>query len=143
MSELSKYPGPGFFFVTSRPRPGYLDEYHDWYETEHGPLRLNLDFIANGYRYKSRDLDPPLWAATYDLKRVSGLDEPQYKVLREKRSARESNLMDNKMDFIDRRVYKDISSWGHSEGPAPVIMPVTFLVKDELVEEVNRWYEEV
>jgi len=35
-----------------------LEEFHDWYNTEHGPLRVKLDFVLHGRRYKSQHLDP-------------------------------------------------------------------------------------
>ena len=144
MSDLSAESGPGYFYVLSEPKtPEDLDEIHEWYNTEHGPLRMKLDFIANGYRYKSIGKDPAVWLATYDLKKISGLAEPQYTVLRENRSSRESNVISSKISYMDRRIYKDLSSRGEADGPAPIIMSVSFVVKDEHVPELNRWYEEV
>lgn len=143
MSQLCKFNGPGYFYVLSQPKSHFLDEYHEWYNSEHGPLRLKLDFFLNGYRYKSTDpADPPIWLACYDLKKISSLDEPRYTVLREKRSEREQELLNHKLNFLDRRIYSDVSSRGRNGGPAPVVMTVAFLVANELVDEMNRWYEE-
>lgn len=136
-------PAAGFFYILSRPRPEYLEEYHEWYNTEHGPLRVKLDFVQNGYRYKCVDPDPSLFMAAYDLSRLAGLEEPEYTVLRSNRSARESEVFDKKLDWIDRRVYKDISSRGSSKGPAPVVIVVALLVRNDMIAEVHRWYEEV
>ena len=119
-----------------------IDEYHHWYNTEHGPSRLKLDTFANGFRYKSRDLERPVWLACYDLKRISGLTEPQYTVLREKRSEREHHVL-KRMGFLDRRIYTNFSSRGVDKSPAPILLAVTMYVKNDRVDEVDRWYEEV
>jgi hypothetical protein len=152
-SKVSSTHGPGIFYVLSQPKSlDYLAEFHEWYNTEHGPLRLTLDFIENGYRYKSQNNDAeqeksrdiPLWLATYDLNRVSGLEEPRYTHLRDKRSERENDVIDNRLNVLDRRMYKSLVSLGDKGGkPAPIIMCVRFVVKDEHVEEMNRWYDEV
>ncbi len=141
--KLSEFRGPGFFYVQSQPKPELPpEEFDNWYNTEHGPARLNLDFFPNGYRYKSRDLDPPVWLACYDLKKISGLAEPQYTVLREKRSSRETQIL-SRMKYMDRRIYSLFSSKGKDKSPAAVLLAVTMYVRDERVDEVDRWYEEV
>lgn len=142
-SDLSKLKGPGFFYVQSQPKPELpADEFDQWYNTEHGPARLNLDLFPNGYRYKSRGLEPPVWLACYDLKKISGLTEPQYTILREKRSSREIRVL-TRMKYMDRRIYSMFSSKGVDKSPAATLLAVTMYVKDELVGEVDRWYEEV
>ena len=144
MNKPSLTDGPGYFFVLSQPKaPEFEDEYHQWYNEEHGPLRMKLDFFLNGYRYKSLGHDPPIYLACYDLASVSVRAKPEYKVLRERRSAREAHVINTKLSKLDRRIYADISTRGSADGPAPVVMPVAFVVKDEFVDELNRWYEEV
>ena len=143
MSLLSDHDGPGFLWVQSQPKTGCVDEYNEWYNGEHGPLRVNLDCFINGFRYKSIDQDPPTYLATYDLKNVSGPEEPQYTALAAERSLREKEVLDHKLNFLDRRVYVGISTRGHVESPAPILMSVAFVVKTEHVDELHRWYEEV
>jgi hypothetical protein len=145
MTDSTSYPSvAGSLFVWSRPKSTLaLDEYHDWYNTEHGPLRMKLEFILVGSRYKSRDLNPPLWLATYDVAALSCFDDPRYRILREQRSPREQILLNREMDYLDRRIYQTLSVRGHSEEPAPVIMAVTFVVKQDLAEEIHAWYQQV
>ena len=141
--KLSAHRGPGFFCVLSQPSDSLpVDEYHHWYNTEHGPARLKLHNFSTGFRYKSRGLEPPVWLACYELERVSGLMEPQYTILREKRSERERHVL-NRMKYMDRRIYTDFSSRGIDRSPAPVLLAVKMYVKTERVDEVDRWYEEV
>ena len=140
---MARETGPGLFYILSQPKPGHEDAYHEWYNSEHGPLRLTTDFVLNGYRYRSLDLDPPVFLATYDASRINGFDETQYTKLRENRSARENDVLDNKLSLLDRRFFKSLSTRGTSSGHAPIIMVVIFVVKDEHVEEMHRWYQEV
>lgn len=140
MTSLSDFEGPGSFWIQSQPKAGYVDEYQQWFESDDGPLRLKLDFFLNEYRYKSTDQDSPTYLATYDLKKIS---EPQYATLREKRSPKVQVLLDQKLNFLDRRIYADISARGHVDAPPPIMMSVAFVVKDEHVDELHRWYEEV
>ena len=143
MSQKSDPNGPGCLWVHSQPKPGCVEKYNEWYNTEHGPLRVKLDIFANGYRYKSIDQDPPTYLATYDLKNVSRLEEPQYTMLADNRSPREEAVLDHKLNFLDRRVYTAISTRGDVEAPAPILQSVAFVIRDEHVDEMHRWYEEV
>lgn len=136
-------PEAGLLYVLTRPKPEHVHEYQEWYNTEHGPLRMQLDFMQNGYRYRSADGDPSLYMAMYDLYRVSGVEEPQYITMRSQRSAREVEVLDKKLDLVDRRLYTQVASRGVTKGPAPVVMVVEMLVPDELEAEVHQWYEEV
>jgi hypothetical protein len=142
-SRLAQEPGPGIFYVTSRPKPGHEQSFNEWYSQEHGPLRLSLDFILNGFRFRSDDVEPPLFLATYDASRLDGFAEDRYTKLRTHRSAREWDILESKIDFIDRRFYKHISTRGQADPPGPVTMSVIFVVKDAHAAEMHRWYEEV
>lgn len=144
MPSLSNVSGPGFFYVLSAPK-GTLspEEYHDWYNYEHGPLRLKLDFIPNGYRYQGRDAAKGIWMACYDLDQVSGLEDPSYTNLRATRSQRETAIVERGLEYLDRRIYSLYSSRGSATDPSPVILAVTMRVKDPDTDEVDKWYEEV
>ncbi len=145
MDETGGYPAvPGYLSVLSRPNHTLtLDEYHQWYNTEHGPLRMQLGFFRQGHRYRSRGLHPPVWLAAYDVESLSCFADPQYTTLRENRSSREQHLMKHGLDLFDRRIYQTLSSRGQSHEAAPVIMVVTFVVKKELVDDIHAWYEQV
>jgi hypothetical protein len=141
--KLAAYKGPGFFCVLSQPDASLpIEDYHHWYNTEHGPARLKLDNFLTGFRYKSRDLEAPVWLACYELKRVSALTDPQYTILREERSERERHVL-KCMKYMDRRVYTNFSSRGVDRSPAAILLAVTMYVRNERVDEVDCWYEEV
>lgn len=144
MSQIANTAGPGLFYVLSSPKKSLsLQEYHDWYNNEHGPLRLKLDFVSNGYRYQSRDAANDLWMACYDLDRVAGLADPSYTTLRDSRSRRECQIVEQGLERLDRRIYSLFSTRGSVSEPSPVMLTVTMSAKISDVEEVDKWYEEV
>ncbi|KAL2105070.1 hypothetical protein VUR80DRAFT_9065 [Thermomyces stellatus] len=96
---------PGVLYVCMRPNEGLsLDQFHDWYNNEHGPTRLRLPHIfTNGFRYRATDgLDPP-FLAIYDVKHMPDLLTPVYTNLRDNRSEREAETIGQVQ--VDRRFY--------------------------------------
>jgi len=82
---------PGILYVTMQPSSTLSSShFQDWYNNEHGPLRLRLSpSITNGFRYRAIDLDQPgnkdkdEYMAIYDLPDMSYLNTPDYLKLRE------------------------------------------------------------
>lgn len=54
-----------------------LDEFEDWYDTEHIPQRANLPGWLTAHRWLSLD-QPDLSVAVYDLAGLDALHDPQY-----------------------------------------------------------------
>jgi hypothetical protein len=95
---------PGFLVVLAEPgNQVSLDEFHDWYDNEHIPLRLNhlLSFLS-GARYQSIDGIKPSWIAVYEIDDTKTFGDQSYTVLREKRSQREKDVME-RLEVMDRR----------------------------------------
>ncbi|KAK4634551.1 3-oxoadipate enol-lactonase 2 [Fulvia fulva] len=134
--------GPGYLAVAIQP--GWnTDEaiFHDWYNTEHGPLRLRLPFIQTGDRYKATDQQTPEWSAVYDVSDLSWLQKRIYTRLREERSLREKAVMST-FESLDRKIYSLISTRGEYNGPPAVTRAVSLRVNEADLDEFNRWYEE-
>jgi len=95
---------PGFLAVLSEPgNQVSLDEFHDWYENEHIPLRLNhLPSFLSGARYQSIDGMKPSWIAVYEIDDIMTFKDQSYTVLREKRSQREKDVIE-RLEVLDRR----------------------------------------
>ncbi|RMJ06655.1 hypothetical protein CDV36_013748 [Fusarium kuroshium] len=97
---------PGMLYVTMQPKPGLsLDQFHEWYNNEHGPTRLRLPQIfSNGLRYKATDGLEPTFLAAYDVTSMSHLETETYLTLRANRSPREAETIgqvDVKRYFFD------------------------------------------
>lgn len=86
-----------------------LDEFHDWYDNEHIPLRLNhLSSFLSGARYRSIDGVKPSWIAVYEIDDTKTFEDQSYTVLREKRSQREKDVI-ARLEVLDRRTCEVVS----------------------------------
>jgi hypothetical protein len=136
----------GLLYVLSQPRDGDEDEFHDWYDTEHGPARLALPGVHRGHRYRAVDGAAPSWLAWYDLD-LDVLHTPEYRALRERRSARETAVM-SALETLDRRVYElldDRFAGGHAPPaatPPPILLARAMTVRPGHEDGFDSWYAE-
>jgi hypothetical protein len=131
----------GLLFAYTDPGSVPLDEFHDWYDNEHGPARLTVPGISAGYRYRATDGQAPPWLALYFMT-AGALDSPDYKALGPSASAREKSIL-SRITTLDRRVYQQVSSDGPElDGPAPAVMAVSISVPAALEDDTLAWYTE-
>ncbi|WPG98753.1 3-oxoadipate enol-lactonase 1 [Acrodontium crateriforme] len=130
--------GPGYLAVAIQLGP-QTDEsaFHEWYNTEHGPLRLRLPFILTGDRYQAADGQRPEWSAVYDVSDLKWIDQRIYSRLREERSKREKAVMST-FDSLDRKIYSLLSSSGDLKRAGPVTLAETIVFHDE---DAGGWDE--
>ncbi|KAK4139703.1 Alpha/Beta hydrolase protein [Dichotomopilus funicola] len=145
--------GPGMLYVTMQPREGLsLDQFHEWYNNEHGPTRLRLPHIfTNGLRYRSTDGHWPEFLAAYDVTSMQLLDTPTYTNLRANRSAREAATIgqvdvDRKFfDLVDSQqspLFVPIESLTDTEAEGLVLVSVEVSLKSDDAEgPVIEWYK--
>lgn len=158
---------PGFLAVLSEPgNQVSLDEFHDWYDNEHIPLRLNhLPSFLSGARYRSIDAVKPSWIAVYEIDDTKTFNDQSYTVLREKRSQREEDVI-GRLEVLDRRTCEVVGEVGevsirttglrvgnpsqwvvtHGVGRAATSRAggiAETLDEDEEFKEVVRWINEV
>jgi pimeloyl-ACP methyl ester carboxylesterase len=162
-------PTQGILYVTMSPSPTLSSsDFHDWYNNEHGPTRLRLPFIQNGFRYHANDLpapsplnpsaqqtpEMPEWLAIYDISDISDLTKPQYTRLRlpEVKSQREKDVMAKIK--VDRRLFDLVSSHEsdkfqqleklapEEKGKGAVMVAVSVTLNPSQKDELDRWYNE-
>lgn len=146
---------PGILYVTMQPKPGLsLDQFHEWYNNEHGPTRLRLPHIfANGLRYAATDSEEPHFLAAYDVTSMSHLDTPTYTSLRENRSPREAQTIgqvDVKRYFYDlvserkSPLFLSIEHLTDAEAEGLVLVAVenTVTAAEGAEQALDKWYEE-
>ncbi|CAJ2512004.1 Uu.00g076290.m01.CDS01 [Anthostomella pinea] len=146
---------PGMLYVTMQPKPGLpIQQFHEWYNNEHGPTRLRLPQIfGNGLRYQATDGKEPSYLAAYDVTSMSHLVTETYTSLRANRSPREAETIGQ---VEVKRYFWDLVSTYQS----PLFIPVEQLTDDEgegivfvAVElkpteadgaeaEIKKWYDE-
>ncbi|RYP04619.1 hypothetical protein DL764_004356 [Monosporascus ibericus] len=117
---------PGILYVTAQPRPGLpLEQFHEWYNNEHGPTRLRLpEIFTNGLRYQAADGEQPTFLAYYDVKSMPLLETETYTSLRANRSPREAETI-GQVDV--KRSFWDLVSTRQSS----LFMPIEQLTDDE------------
>ena len=140
----------GFLLVFAEPGPGVPeDEFHDWYDNEHVPLRIPIATFSSWARWEQIDGEKPSWGAYYDLESVEATAVPPYSTLAETRSDREKTIL-SKLALLDRRTYEVLPS-NPATPPSSLYNPkktpaYTVLVEAEVQpgheEEFNRWYDE-
>lgn len=149
----------GILYVTMQPASDLAPaEFHDWYDNEHGPLRLRLPFIENGFRYRATDLDGPgkgkaEWMAIYDATDMDEFNAESYLALRGPpvQSQRERDIRPHVA--IDRRSYDFVSERKadgfvkldevRNAGQGNVMISASFKVKPgKSGEEIDKWYNE-
>lgn len=147
---------PGLLYVTMHPRDSLpAAQFHDWYNTEHGPLRLRLPFVENGFRYRATDGQEPEWVALYDITDMIELTRETYLALRGDgiKTPREKATMaqiavDRRLyDLLDDRKasdYQPLENLSDSESAGSVLVAVTLTVPANAAQEdsLNHWYRE-
>lgn len=126
----------GLLVVFSEPGRVPLEEFHDWYDHEHIPLRLQYPEFQNAYRFEAMDELTPAWMAAYDVD-PAFLDTERYKSLRTNRSRHERDIVEN-LDTLDRRVYVLEQEAGKMKGQPQyqVVVGLTSRNQDALLD----WY---
>ncbi|PCH34005.1 hypothetical protein WOLCODRAFT_135445 [Wolfiporia cocos MD-104 SS10] len=138
-----------FLLVFSEPGPNVPEaEYHDWYDNEHIPLRVNTPTFLNWTRWKAVDGAKPTFSASYDLVSYEDTKKAPYTTLAETRSDREKGIL-SKIETLDRRHYElyeglstPPSALYDETQPASYVVFVGLDVKPEYEEEFNKWYDE-
>lgn len=152
-------PTPGILFVTMQPKADLpIAHFQDWWFNEHGPLRLRLHFIENGFIYRATDLDSTdkgksKWLAIYDITDTAELVKEPYTTLRtdEVKSRREKDIM--KQITVGRAIYDYIGGQESKdfrrleevkEGPADTVLVTVSLTLQpgRTKEELDKWYGE-
>jgi pimeloyl-ACP methyl ester carboxylesterase len=155
-------PTPGILYVTMQPKPGLpISQFHDWYNNEHGPLRVRLPLFNNGFRYRANDLGgkgasevKPEWMAIYDVMDMDEMTKDAYLRLRgpPSKTPREADTMarirvDRKLyDFVESRESKEFRRLEEvgNEGQGNVIVAVFIDLQpgEGMKEQLDKWYRE-
>ncbi|CAM1509654.1 Fc.00g033930.m01.CDS01 [Cosmosporella sp. VM-42] len=140
----------GIFYVAIDHAPSLSRvAFEEWYNNEHGPLRVQLPFITAGRRYRSTDGNHPAWMALYELPDLDQMRQPAYSDLMANPSKREQEVLRHIKST--RYFYEEELSAGHVNDTDRV--PATLLTlrmylpprasaaeKKAMAEDVHRWY---
>jgi len=141
---------PAFLFVMMETGEKVTEqEFHEWYEEEHIPLRVNkLSSFRTAARYRAIDGASPKWMAMYTVEDMSSFSDPEYTVLREQSSSREVDII-ARLAVLDRRIYSLISdtnpmpdSLRPSSIASNIVVANSFTPVPGTEVKFHKWYEE-
>ncbi|KAJ5811265.1 hypothetical protein N7474_007566 [Penicillium riverlandense] len=151
-------PSSGLLWVTMQPQASLPDtQFHDWYNNEHGPLRLRLPFITNGFRFRATDGLQPEYVALYDITDMDELTRETYlslrtdviKTEREKKTMAQIDVGRKLYDLADERRHPDFRPLEFqadvdAETHGSVLVAVTITAHPDPANqaELERWYRE-
>ncbi|EON96728.1 putative alpha beta hydrolase protein [Phaeoacremonium minimum UCRPA7] len=138
-----------------QPKPGLsLDQFHEWYNNEHGPTRVRIPQIfSNGLRFRATDAIEPTFLAVYDVTSMSHLETPTYLTLRANRSSREAETIgevDVNRYFYDLQSTRESPDWvpieqltdEEAEGIVLVAVEMTLTAVEGAEQGYISWLEE-
>lgn len=128
----------GMLFSQMEPPEGYQREFHDWYETEHIPVRLELEGFERATRYTALS-GTPAYLAVYELSDLAVLDTKAYQRLKEEPSEHTEWMLANVRGFT--RFTCELTSDSGVDRAGDYLSVVTFAVPDEDVAQFDDWYE--
>jgi hypothetical protein len=119
-----------------------VDEFQDWYDTEHLPERARLPGFLTAQRWISAD-GAPLSVATYDLETVGVLTAPPYQAIGGANLSPWSKRITAKCQLLLRFA-------GEQTLPGDQVAPVdagalllnAMNVSPEVEDEFNKWYDD-
>jgi hypothetical protein len=124
-------------FSQMTPPEGQTEEFHDWYEREHVPARMNVAGFTRATRWAVVD-GSPQFLACYELDNLAVLSTPEYRRVKEQPSPR-TDLMLRTVAAFTRYTLTLSSAAGKEDGDA--MQAVAFNVPDEHASEFDDWYE--
>jgi pimeloyl-ACP methyl ester carboxylesterase len=150
---------PGILYVTMHPHSTLPpSHFHDWYNNDHGPTRLRLPWVLNGFRYRATDnaysATRHEFMAVYDIEDMHNLTTDEYTRLRKPpvQSQRERDTM--KQITVDRRFYDCAGEWtsptfssmeipeNEGEKNIQIAVSVTLHPGPNNETEFKKWYED-
>ena len=137
--------GGAILFSEMTPDAAFAADFHDWYDTEHIPVRMRAPGFVSGQRY--RDRGGPRFLAVYEMTHLGALKTPEYTVIKTQPSERTRWMLENMRGFtrylgseIFCRRRDGVSAADAID--APVLYSVWFNVPEERAKDFNDWYEQ-
>ena len=129
-------------FSEMTPESDWEDDFNAWYDTEHIPVRMDVDGFTGAQRY--RHVSGPSYLAVYDMISTDVLAGDAYRLVKEKPSDLTKKMLSSVSGFT-RYIGSLISS---QENPqldtdphdAAVLYAVFFNVPQSAHDEFSDWY---
>jgi hypothetical protein len=130
----------GLLFSQMEPPDGWEADFHDWYNREHIPARMEMAGFESAIRYEAI-AGEPRYLACYFLDDMGALDTPEYKRLKSDPGERTERMLGNVLGFT-RYICDLLSDTGRAAEEPRALSVVAFDVPDEDLEEFEGWYQD-
>lgn len=129
-------------FSEMTPEPSWEEEFNDWYDHEHIPLRMAVPGFLGAQRYHVPGTSKYL--AIYEMANAGVLVTDSYKKVKEHPSERTVRMLSSVQGF-SRYIGEQISAPKNSQVEtameAPILYAVFFHVPSEREHDFNEWYD--
>lgn len=136
--------GGAILFSEMTPEPSFEADFHDWYDTEHIPVRMRAPGFVSAQRYHAQS--GPAYLAVYEMDHLGALDSSEYRVIKSQPSERTRWMLRNVRDFtryLGREIHcRQRDTTDDSALDAPILYAVWFNVPPERADDFNSWYEQ-
>ncbi|GJJ08376.1 hypothetical protein Clacol_002590 [Clathrus columnatus] len=117
------------------------EEFHQWYNNEHGPSRMAIEGFKCGVRYEALDGLGPKWVATYEIDNLTVLQTEPYLSIRNNSSPEEADIL-KRISLIDRKIYADVLHRGQFQPViGTILVAVRLLIPSANAKELEEWYQ--
>jgi hypothetical protein len=141
---VGKWPSSGMemrraiLFSQMEPPPASDEDFNDWYNSEHIPIRLALRGMELARRYTAL-AGTPKYLAIYEAADLGLFDSPGYHAVRKNPSERTRRML-NEVAGFTRFICAEISDTGPAND-GRYLSVNAFAVPENAVAEFNDWYE--
>ena len=134
--------GASVLFSEMTPGADSAEEFEDWYDQEHIPIRMGCPGFRSAQRYRRQDRDGYL--AVYEMDNLGALSSEAYRIVKEQPSERTAWMLSNVTGFT--RYLADETFCREQRGAdaplnAPLLYAVSFNVPPDAWAEFDSWYE--
>lgn len=136
--------GGAILFSEMTPDASFEADFHDWYDTEHIPIRMKAPGFVSAQRYRTHSA--PGYLAVYEMDDLGALDSQEYRVIKGQPSDTTRWMLKNVRGFT-RYLGHEIHC--RQRDPAdrmamdtPILYAVWFNVPEDRAEDFNNWYEQ-
>ena len=126
-------------FSEMTPGDDWEDDFNDWYDNEHIPLRMNVPGFTSAQRY--RRVGTSNYSVIYEMDSLAVLTTEAYGRVKNYPSERTARMLRDVSGFT-RYTCEQINTIGPDEMDSPVLYAVFFTVPGDRQAEFNSWYDQ-
>ena len=133
---------PTVLFSEMTPGVDWEEQFNEWYDTEHIPIRMQVPGFCCARRYKH--VDAKGYLAVYEMEHRGVLQSEEYRMIKENPSELTKWMLQNVTGFTrytGELISEQINqAFAGDPYDAPILYAVMFTVPEERESEFDEWY---